>query len=422
VDDARLARADEAYASGDWSTAAAEYLGTVAADAHDAGYAYHRAGNALLKLKRLEDAADAYERALEDGGYADRATVACNLGTVRSALKEYDSAAEAFRSALETPGYGSRYRALQGLAGACLEAERLEDAVEAYREAVLDPVNPEPGTALNNLGLCYMKLGRPGDAVEAYRAATDLAGYAGRGRAAANLGMAYAALGMHERAVKSFDRARGEFGHEFSPALAAAYRASLLNVAEGDPADDLPPDVTGPMRSQVMMLADEPEDDDTQFFTITEAEIREAARSARKEERTKQRTARPLWVSIVTAIAVVVIVVGGFVAAYLYGLGYPTQQVTVEGLVDAHVAGEEVTGYWVAVPATDVDKAMAVLPAKVKSFDIAGVRRSARTSSVRVDVTLAEGGVVTYDVALAREGVGWKVNGIANSFSSLDDG
>ncbi len=422
MDDARLARADEAYASGDWSTAAAEYLGAVATDAHDAGYAYHRAGNALLKLKRLEDAADAYERALEDVEYADRATVACNLGTVRSALKDYDSAAEVFRSALEMSGCETRYRALQGLAGACFEVGCLEDAVEAYREAVLDPANPDPGKALNNLGLCYMKLGRPEDAVEAYRAATDLTGYAGRGRAAANLGMAYAALGMHERAVRSFDRARSEFGHEFSPALAAAYRASLLNVAGDQLADELPPDATGPMRSQVMMLADEPEDDDTQFFTITEAEIREAARSARKEERTQQRAAKPLWVSIVTAVAVIIIVVGGCAAAYLYGLGYPTQQMTVEGLIDAHVVGEDVTGYWVAVPATDVAKAMAVMPAKVKSFDITGVERSARTSSVRVDVTLAEGGVVTYDVALAREGVGWKVNGIANSFSSLDGG
>jgi hypothetical protein len=33
-----------------------------------------------------------------------------------------------------------------------------------------------------------------------------------------------------------------------------------------------------------------------------------------------------------------------------------------------------------------------------------------------------EGGVVTYDVSLAREGVGWKVDGVTNSFSSMNGG
>jgi hypothetical protein len=95
---------------------------------------------------------------------------------------------------------------------------------------------------------------------------------------------------------------------------------------------------------------------------------------------------------------------------------------TVNGMMEAYGAGEDVGAYWVAVPATDVDKAMSSLPPQWTSYELGAVERSARTSKVGVTVTLEQGGVVAYEVSLAREGVGWKVNGVTNSFNSMDGG
>lgn len=425
MDQTRLEVAETAYAGGDWTAAAREYLGAAAGEIQGSGYAFHRAGNALMKLKRFDDACAVYERALLDNEYPDSATVSSNLGTAKAALGAFDEAARAFQQALDGPDYPGRYKALQGIAGAFYQMGRIEDAAEAYRQAALDSANPDPGKALNNLGLCFVALERPQDAVEAYRAAVDLPGYKGRGRAAANLGMAYAALGMHDRAVASFERARDEFGHTLSPSLERAYKASL--AALGSPAAGR---VEGWTTGEIAPLApsrqvpfpDDADEETSRFFTITDAEMKVADRDARRRERREKPPRRPMWVSAVLWLALAVVVAGALVGAYLYGLGYPTQQMTVNGVLEAYGDGDDVTSYWVAVPSADVDKAMSSLPTSWVSYTISGVERSARTSQVDVTVTLERGGVVTYQISLAREGVGWKVNGVSTSFSSMDGG
>jgi tetratricopeptide (TPR) repeat protein len=429
VDETRLRAGDTAYAAGDWATAAREYLAAAASGTRGSGYAFHRAGNSLMKLKRLADAATVYQRALEDELYDQQAAVACNLGTAKAALGVFDEAADAFEASIADLDYDGRYKALQGLGGALYQMGRIEEAAEAYRRAALDDANVEPGKALNNLGMCFMALDRPEDAVEAYRAAVDLEGYAGRGRAAANLGLAYAALGMHDRAVVSFERARDELGHSFSSSVEAAYRASkaaarLPEKVEGWTTGEMPPvpSMAEPSVTAAAVPPEEDEEDGSRFFTITDAEMKVQDRAVRRKEREDKRSSRPLWVTLLTWGAVFVIVVGGIAAAYLFGLGYPTQQMTVNGMLEAFAAGESVASYWVAVPATDVEKAMSGLPPAWTAYEIGAVERSARTSKAEVTVTLEQGGVVNYEISMAREGVGWKVNGVASSFNSMDGG
>jgi hypothetical protein len=94
----------------------------------------------------------------------------------------------------------------------------------------------------------------------------------------------------------------------------------------------------------------------------------------------------------------------------------------VNEVLEAYADGVDVTSYWGAVPATDVEKAMSSLPTEWDSYEIGSVERSAQTSKVDVTVTLDRGGTVTYQVSLAREGVGWKVNGVSTSFNSMDGG
>jgi tetratricopeptide (TPR) repeat protein len=426
VDQTRLAAADAAYASGEWTTAAREYLAATAGETEGSGYAFHRAGNALMKLRRFGDASDVYERALLDSAYAEVAAVACNLGTAQAATGAFDRAAVSFKRSAADESYAGRYKALQGLGGALYEMGRLEEAAEAYRAAALDAENPDPGKALNNLGLCFVALDRPQDAVGAYRAALDLPEYAGRGRAAANLGMAYAALGMHEGAVSSFERARDEFGYTLTSAMEAAYRAALAALPERERVDgwttgEMPAASTAPVPAwdeEIEATAEE----ESPFFTRTDAEMKVADREARRQQRREGTAGRPAWVTWITWGAAVVIVAGGLVAAYLFGLGYPTQHMTVQGMMETYTAGEDVDSYWVAVPPGDIDKAMSSLPPAWVSYEIVSVERSARTSVANVTVVLEQGGTVAYEIMLAREGVGWKVNGISNSFSSMDGG
>lgn len=428
MDTVRLEAADAAYAAGDWATAAREYLASAVGETAGAGYAFHRAGNALMKLKRVADACEVYERALEDPDYSEAAPVACNLGTAHAALGAYDGARSAFERALADPTYQSRYKALQGLAGALYQMGHIEEAAEAYRTAALDETNPDTGKALNNLGLCFMALERPADAVEAYRAAMDIEAYGGRGRAAANLAMAYAALGMHDKAVSTFERARDEFGYEFTASAEAAYRAS--QAAAGPPVEriegwstgEMPPVLPAGSDAPMFAGSDAGIDAESTFFTMTDEEMKEADRVTRRRERRERNAERPSWVPWVSIVAIVLVVAGLLTGAYLFGLGYPTQQMTVNGMMEAYGAGEDVVSYWVAVPATDVNKAMSSLPPVWASYELGAVDRSARTSTVGLTVTLEQGGVVTYEVSLAREGVGWKVNGVANSFSSMDGG
>ncbi len=427
MDETRLAAGETAYEAAQWTAAAREFLGAAGGEVRGSGYAFHRAGNALMKLKRIDDACAVYERALADPDYEDRAAVARNLGTARMSLGKHAEAASAFDEALKRSDDDGRYKALQGLGGALYELGRVEEAAEMYRRAAIEFRNPDPGKALNNLGLCQMALKRPEDAVQSYQAAVDLRDYRGRGKAAANLGMAYAALGMHDRAVGAFERARKELGYEFSPAIDAAYRASVVAAAPAERVDgwstgELPMSST-PAAAKAVVFDDEAEADEvTGFFSRTDADMKVADREARRKDLAVRREARPLWLTLLVWGAVVVVIVGLVVGAYLMGYGYPTQQMTVNGVLGAYSAGEDVSSYWVAVPASDVDKAMSGLPPSWQSYSIGTVEQSARASTVEVTVVHEQGGEIAYRFSLAREGVGWKMNGITTAFDSLEGG
>jgi len=421
VDEARYQQGIEAYKTGDYRVAAREFLGATTGNGD--GAAYHQAGNALMRLKRYDDAVAVYTKALNDPSYDRRSTVQANLGTALVAARKHEDAVKVYRAALDDPGYETRYKALQGLAGALFEIGAIDKAAEAYRQAALDDMNPDPGKALNNLGLAYMKLGKPQDAVEAYRAAVDMDHYAGRGKASANLGMAYVALGMHGKAVRAFERARDEFGYELPEAAIAAFDASksamdVPEIVEGWRTGELPPlDVARKVHS-----SEEFEEPDSEFFTRTDSDMKVADKAARKQERVEKRESRNMWLNVAVWVVVVLVLAGGLAFAWLSGFGYPTQQMTVAELLDAHGRGEAVAEFWVAVPTADVEKEMGNLPVDFTGYEIGAIERSAKTSQVEVTVMLETGTPLVYQVLMVREGVGWKVNGITNDWRSTGGG
>jgi tetratricopeptide (TPR) repeat protein len=440
VDQARFEEGQAAYAAKDYRLAAKLYL-SAASRGEGSGQAYHQAGNALMRLRRYSDAVTVYRQALNDESYDKRSAIFANLGSAYVAMGEYAEAVRVYDAALEDVGYAAQYRALHGKAGALLEMGRVEDAALAYRQAALDADNPDPGKALNNLGLCFMAMDRPTDAVEAYRAALGFDSYSGRGRALANLGMAYHVIGRHDDAVKSFEKATELHSHELSDRARLAYATSRRHItaplereviegwSTGEMApviepvvvaqEDTSPGLAAPDATSCMPHPNG-EDVDS-FFAMTEQEMRVRDREARRTEREARRGSRRPWATVGVVVASVAVIAALLVALFMWGVGYPTQRMTVSGMLKARSAGGPVATYWVAVPTTDIDKEMAKLP-PMTDFVIESLDRSPRTSLVVVTVTPQSGSPLSYQISLAREGVGWKVTGVENDWRSTGGG
>jgi len=460
VDQSKFQEAQQAYEAGDFRTAAKSFLASAGKGAAGNGAAYHMAGNALMRLRRYQDAGTVYGHALRDETYDKRGSVHANLGAAYVALGEYAEAVKAYERSIEEPDYPTPYRAYQGMAAALVERGRIEDAAIAYRRAALDTANPDPGKALVNLGLCFMALGRPEDAVEAYQAALGFDDYHGRGKALANIGQAYAAMGEYDEAVRAFEKATELHGHRLSPAAQRAYddarsvarprhdtvdgwetgemplafdaspslgwdTGELQELAGADASDSTGDSETGVEPTPTLREAEAAAaalgmgDDKavTEFFNLTEEEMKVRDREARRAERERRRSSGG-WVRILAAlVAGVVVVLALFGGAYLLGFGWPSQSATVGGLVSAYEAGQPVERYWVAVPGKDVAREMAKIP-PVKEFKIDAIDRGRTTSTVRVTITPLKGASLHYAVTLSREGVGWKVTGVENDWRS----
>lgn len=458
MDHNKFQEAKQAYEAADYRAATKLFLAAADRGVAGNGAAYHMAANALMRLRRFPDAAIVYGHALRDDTYDRRGAVYVNLGQSLSAMGEYAQAAAAFESALAEPAYQALYKAWQGLAATLVERGRVDEAASAYHKAAVDPGNSDPGRALVNLGLCFMGLGRPTDAAEAYRAALGIEGYQARGKALSNLGMAYALNGEHTEAVRAFEKAVQLHGHRLSPSAQQTYEAVLASIrpdtekvegwetgdvsgarevtpvadgwATGDLAalsgDSVPAvvggaDDVGSFALDASAAARDLGFGDaeavTTYFSMTEDEMRVRDNAERRTRRAEGR----IFASVARRIALVAVAgllfAGAIGAAFWMGFGWPTQETTTKSLLEAYRAGEDSSGFWVAVPEKDIAKEMAKVP-PVESFVVSRVERGAWTSAVRVTVTPKKGAALHYKVTLSREGVGWKVSGIDNDWRS----
>ncbi len=438
MEDSHRTAGEAAYEGSDWDTAAVEFLASVhGRPAEGSGYALHQAGNALVRLGRLADAATVYERAALDETYDRRAAVYANLGAAYGASGEYEKALAAYAAALEDGTYATPHKALQGRGHAFYELGRYDEAALAYREAAWAQGNPDPGRAFNNLGLSYMAMGRPEEALEAFRAAIGVEGYAAKGKATANLALAYLTIGFYEDAVREFERARDTFGHELTGEMLTAYNEALRKVGE----ERL--HVTGPFQPVALetvdgwltgempavsstaaegnALPDADGDATRRFFDRSEAEMAQTQKAEEKAARRAKRTPRGIAFRIAMVLLALVVVAGIFAGLLYAGVGYPTQTQTVSSLLDAYRSGASYAEFWVAVPLANVSQEMDQLPAKFASYRIAGIQSSTQTSTVQVAVTFETGAELKYDVLLMREGVGWKAFGVKNSWGSTSN-
>ncbi len=448
MDQARFDEALKSYEGGDYRQAAKGFLSAAGRGTSGNGSAYHYAGNSLMRLRRWRDAVTVYGHALRDETYTKRGAVFSNLGQAYTHLAEYTSAIDAYTQALEETDFTAKYKAHQGMAAAYLEMGKHEEAASEYRTAALDPANPDPGKALVNLGLCFMALNRPSDAVESYKAALGFENYQGRGKALSNLGQAYVALGSYDEAVSAFDKASGFHGHQLGAAAAEDFELAKRKVAEqkagpsretveGWVTGEMPPamaaapaaapvddagdlDAVGLPPEAAKAAADLGMGDEaavSKFFTMTEDEMKAADRDARRAERQSKEGSRKVWAKVLAAVALVVVVVAALAVLYSLGYGWPTQSQTVKGLLQANATGKDVTRFWIAVPDKDVRKEMAKLP-PVSSFKVERIDGGSSVSAAFVEITPKQGAALRYKITLQREGVGWKVVGVDNNWSS----
>lgn len=461
MDQSIFEEAQTAYDHGDYRAAARLFLSSAKKSQIGNGAAYHMAGNALMRLRRYQDAVAVYRPALRDDSYGKRGAVQINLGKAYAALGEYSDAVNAYAAAIDEPDCTKPYKAWVGIASIEMDRGHIEQAAHAYRAAALDQTNPEAPRALLNLGLCFMALGRPADAVEAYRAALGFEEYESRGRALANLGQAYTALGQYADAVRSFEKAVQLHAYELSESARLAYEtarsmdAPAYEVVDGWDTGEIrapAPLQATPMTSsqpsgwdtgELMSLDEQqpaPRASDSEgglpeaaahaahalgmgddaavheFFSMTDEEMRRIDREKRRTGRSAVSPVRRL----IPALTVVILLGVAVGVALWAGFGWPTQSGTVSGMMDAYAGGKSVTSFWVAVPGKDISKEMAKVP-PVKKHVIEGVKRGSRVSTVSITVTPSKGAPLHYAVTLEREGVGWKVVGIENEWRSVED-
>lgn len=416
IDETRFEEGRKAYEAGDFRAAAREFIAAAGDAAEGTAFALHQAGNALVRLRRFEDAVTVYSHALEDSAYDRQTALLVNLGTALRAAGRYDEALEAYERAAGDEDYEAPHKVHQGKAAALYEMGRLEEACSAYKAAALDGSNDDPGKALNNLGLCYMSLGRGSDAVEAYRAAINMTGYSGIARSQANLGLALTALGRHKEAVAAF-RAAEAAGFELSEGLKQAYRTCLDVLSSGVADSEQVAESPGSMPAE-----SSPDTGDTDFFTRTDEQMRVLDHEARKHAKRQSREGSSLGLRIGLIAAAAIVVIAAVAWAWMSGYGWPTHTGTVDSLLAAQQEGEAVDRYWVAVPAADVGKEMAKLPPNYTDYSVDGVEADAKTARVAVTVTLEKGAPLHYEITLAREGVGWKVSGVENDWRSTGGG
>lgn len=415
---------DSAYAAyqvGDWANAASLFEQSKA-PGEVAARIDHLRGNALMKLGRYSDAADAYAGALADPTYGMVGALNTNRGRALLAAGRIQEAAQALSSATEDSSYATPYKAYMALGSAYRAMGDVRGAGIAYRNAAIDEANPDPSTSLRKLGGCFMDLGRPADAVESYRTALDFCGGSdAQASIYCDLALAYVAANRMNEAVDAFEHATAG-GSPLSPEAQAAYDAARNAVSartganRASDTDNLlaaagygsytdPLDPTGATSGNLM-----PSPEDTGFFSVSEDEIVDNDRRSRRKGGAGK---------VFAVLLVLLLIIGGGLGfAYYSGFGWPTQENVATELFAAKTRGEDVTKY--VSPALDdaTRQQISTLVPSDATVSVGGVTRSMRDSEVSVTAKLSQGGEQSYRISMVRDGIGWKVSGFDLEYHS----
>lgn len=418
-----------AYQNSDWLTSVS-YLSQAKRPGEISGEVDHLLGNAYMNLGRYDSAADAYASALRDTSYGKRGALSCNRGRALLAAGRTQEAIAALKTASQDPSYATPYKAYMALGAAYESQGDTLNAAIAYRSAALDEGNPAPANALCKLGKCFMGLGRAVDAVETYRTALDYTEpYDDRQNEIwSELGCAYVSLNRMSEAVDAFAHATADGTYTLSPEAQASYsaaRKAQASIASRQPSDTdefLRAAGYGPNLDPLDPLGESgelmPSPEDTGFFTISEQDLIEQDKAAKKSRRKHRHTGLKVFI-VILIIVVILVLLACF--AYYEGYGYPTQEMVVEELFAAKTAGEDISEYVSeSVTDTQIEEMEDSLPDDA-TIEVTGCDQDATSSTVYLTASLSDGGELDYTVYMTRDGISWKVTSLTTSYLSQDD-
>ena len=298
MDQQAFEAARAAYQNGDWA-AVVSAASVVRQPGEVCGASDHLKGNALMKLGRYSDAAEAYADALLDTAYGKRGALSCNQGRALLAAGRPADAVAPLVAATADADYATPYKAQMALGNALVKTGDFRGAGVAYRNAAIDETNPDPANALTRLGSCFMQLSRPVDAVEAYRTALDFSTPAESQDAIyAKLGSAYVAANRMSEAVDAFTQATSG-SYQLTPTERASYEAAqkaAAAIASRGPSEtdaflqsagsglnaSGSYDPLDPLGTSGELM---PRPEDTGFFTISEQDLMNADDKARAKKK-----------------------------------------------------------------------------------------------------------------------------------------
>jgi tetratricopeptide (TPR) repeat protein len=165
----------------------------------DASFYRNNLGNIMRRLKRYDEAAAHYERAIELK--SDNADAHYNFGNMRLEQNRFAEAAECYRRAITLrPDYAAAH---MNLGNALRGLDQLADAAECYRQAAT--IKPDYAEAHYNLANALLDLGKFEEASSFYQRAIALKpDYA---EAHMNLGNALRFDGKYDEAIAAYRRA-----------------------------------------------------------------------------------------------------------------------------------------------------------------------------------------------------------------------
>jgi len=306
-----------------------------------------------------------------------------------------------------------------------------------------------------------MALNRPNDAVVSYESALQFDMQpAVRNKLYANLGQSYVSCGQLAKACSAFEEALADKTYFLSDSAAVDYQRAVAAVAQGTAEvgqeandmsgldvidsdsyqnngyddyqddnydyqndgyyDDYYGDEIGydeygnPIGyyDENGEWHDEPLGED-RFFNASDAEIEQFAQGNEKAGRKRRNTGLKVGIAI---IIVIVLLFGGGIAAYILGLGFPSQDtVATELFKDPESAAKNLF-------APDLSEAKATalagMVAKDSNAIVESVSKSMSESTVYVKASTDEGATVYYKISMVRDLIGWKISNIEFYFNS----
>ncbi len=442
-----FSRAEGLYSAGDFSGALKKYTECLKDSSQpllsgEYGKIYHNIGNCLMKLNNPEQAIKAYTQAEADRDYTESGALHTNLGKAYAALKDFDEAKVQYNAAIEDPYYEGKYKAYMALGNVELKLGESANAGKCFREAALDESNPDPAKSLLNLGVCFMSLNRPQDAIQSYASAFDFEMKQDtRNKLNASMGQAYAANGQPKEAVDCFKAATLDGTFNLSDSAAVDYSRCISDLSRGVAASDQTAvidegDLSGLDVTNAEDIALQNSDpyyydegtsqletvqgyvgayeDDDQFFTASEEEMKDIYKSMAKKER--KRNGLGLKILIVVIVLIALALAAGIVG-YTQGYGYPTQRTIATSIL----ANPESTNSNFSSNISETNK-KSMLDGVIadSNAEVTAVERGMTESVAYVKAHTQKGGEVNYKVTLVRDFLGWKVSNIELYFASAN--